>query len=88
MNYFTYMLECTGGGYYTGWTDDLDKRIASHSAGTGAKYTRSHPPVALVAFWQFPSRSEAMKEEWRIKQLSRKEKQLLVSACNQRRPLS
>lgn len=84
MAYFTYILECVNGTYYTGWTDDLDKRLAAHKAGTGAKYTRANSPVALKAYWEFPTKSDAMKEEWRIKRLTRKQKDLLVESI---RPL-
>jgi putative endonuclease len=78
--YFTYILECADGSYYTGTTDDVERRLKTHNDGLGAKYTRSHLPVKLVAFWSFASRSLALKEEWRIKQLTRKQKQLLIAA--------
>lgn len=80
LSFYTYILECVNGTYYTGWTHDLDKRLASHSAGTGAKYTRAHGPVSLLAYWEFASKTEAMKEEWRIKQLTRKQKESLVQS--------
>ncbi len=83
VSYYPYILECVDGTYYTGWTHDLDKRVASHSAGTGAKYTRAHLPVSLLAYWEFPSKPEAMKEEWRIKRLSRKQKESLVQTRRQ-----
>lgn len=80
MTYYTYIVECSNGSYYTGWTDNLQKRITMHNQGVGAKYTRAHRPVSLVAYWQFSSRSEAMKEEWRIKRLTRIQKQLLLQS--------
>jgi putative endonuclease len=80
MTYYAYIVECANGSYYTGWTDDVARRVASHNTGEGAKYTRAHRPVVLVAYWEFASRSEAMKEERRIKRLSRRQKQLLLQS--------
>lgn len=71
---FTYILRCADGTLYTGWTNDLQKRIAAHNAGTGAKYTRPRRPVELIYHETFPTKEEAMRREWEIKQLSRKEK--------------
>ena len=71
MNY-TYILECSDGTYYTGWTNDLEKRVKMHNAGKGAKYTKPRRPVVLAYY-------EAMRREWEIKQLSRKEKEQLVN---------
>ena len=77
---YTYILRCADGSLYTGWTNDLKKRIAAHNAGTGGKYTRSHRPVTLVYFETFPTKEEAMKREFAIKQLSREEKVALIRA--------
>lgn len=77
MNY-TYILECSDGSYYTGWTNDLHKRIQAHNDGKGAKYTRSHRPVTLAYYEAFETKEEAMKRECEIKKLSRKEKEALV----------
>ena len=77
MNY-TYILECADGTLYTGWTNDLEKRIAAHNAGTGGKYTRSHRPVTLVYYETFPTKEEAMKREYAIKHLTREEKEALI----------
>ena len=63
---------------YTGWTNDLKKRITSHNAGKGAKYTKARRPVELVYYEEFQTREEAMKREYAIKQLSRKEKEALI----------
>lgn len=76
--YFTYILRCSDGSLYTGWTTDIEKRVALHNAGKGAKYTRSRLPVELVYSEQFPSKEEAMKREYEIKTLSRQEKMSLV----------
>ena len=75
---YTYILRCADGSLYTGWTNDLDKRIAAHNAGTGGKYTRSHRPVSLVYYESYPTKEEAMKREYAIKHLSREEKEALI----------
>ena len=72
------MVECADGTYYTGYTDDPEKRIKTHNSGRGAKYTRSRLPVKLIYCEECESRSEAMRREYAIKQLSRKEKEELV----------
>ena len=77
MNY-TYILKCKDDSLYTGWTNDLKKRITSHDAGKGAKYTKARRPVELVYYEEFQTREEAMKREYAIKQLSRKEKEALI----------
>lgn len=79
MNY-TYMLQCSDGTYYTGWTNDLKKRLQSHNSGNGAKYTRSRRPVSLVYCEAFATKQEAMRREYALKQLSRREKQALISS--------
>lgn len=77
MNY-TYILKCKDDSLYTGWANDLKKRITSHNAGKGAKYTKARRPVELVYYEEFQTREEAMKREYAIKQLSRKEKEALI----------
>ena len=77
MNY-TYILRCADGTYYTGWTNDLDKRLAAHNAGTASKYTRPRRPVSLVYHETFDTKEEAMRREWEIKQLTRKQKETLM----------
>lgn len=79
MNY-TYILKCKDGTLYTGWTNDLEKRIAVHNAGRGGKYTRSRRPVELFYYETFETKKEAMQREYAIKQLSRKEKMELAGA--------
>ncbi len=76
--HFAYILECADGTYYTGYTNDLEKRVATHNAGKGGKYTRARLPVNLVYHECFDTKNEAMSREWAIKQLSRKEKENLV----------
>lgn len=75
---YTYILECADGTLYAGWTNNLDNRIDVHNQGKGAKYTRSRLPVKLVASWKFPTSSEARSFEFRLKRLSRREKQKLI----------
>lgn len=77
MNY-VYILECSDKTYYTGWTKDLEKRINTHNNGKGAKYTRGRCPVKLIYFENFNDKVEAMKREYEIKQMSRKEKEKLI----------
>ena len=77
---YTYILRCSDGTYYTGWTNDLKKRLASHNDGTGSKYTRTRLPVEMVYFESFETKQEAMRREWEIKQMSRADKEKLISA--------
>lgn len=78
MNY-TYILRCGDGSLYTGWTNNLEKRLKDHNQGHGAKYTRSHLPVTLVYYECFDTREEAMRREAAIKKLSRPEKERLIA---------
>ena len=77
MNY-TYIVKCSDGSLYTGWTNNLEKRIKDHNAGRGAKNTKARRPVVLVYKEEFPTKHEAMKREWEIKRLSRKEKLSMI----------
>ena len=79
MNY-TYIVECSDKSLYTGWTTNLEERLAAHNQGTGAKYTRSRRPVKLVYCEEFQTKEEAMKREYAIKRLTRKEKEALISS--------
>lgn len=84
MNY-TYILRCADGSLYTGWTNDLTKRLAAHNAGTGSKYTRSRLPVTLAYFEEHETKNEAMHREWVIKHMTRPEKLTLIqekAVCN------
>ena len=80
MAFYTYIVECADGTLYTGWTTDLEKRLAAHNNGTGAKYTRSRTPVKLVYYEEYPSQGEARSRECAIKQLNRQQKQVLIAA--------
>ena len=79
MNY-TYILRCRDGSLYTGWTNDLQKRLETHNAGMGAKYTRSRRPVELVYHECFETKAQAMRREAAIKRLTREEKLALIGS--------
>ena len=79
MAFYTYVLECSNGSLYTGWTNDLVQRVESHNSGRGAKYTRANRPVKLIVSWTFDSKIDAMKLEWKIKHLNRAAKLKLVN---------
>ncbi len=76
---YTYILRCSDGTLYTGWTNDLKKRIFVHNSGRGAKYTRSRLPVELIYFEEFSTKQEAMSREMHIKQLNKKQKEELAA---------
>ena len=82
MNY-VYILSCGDGSLYTGWTNDLEKRVKAHSSGRGAKYTRTHLPVELVYSEQLDTKEAAMSREWHIKRLSHAEKLRLIKASDE-----
>ncbi len=73
-----YVLSCADDSLYTGYTTDLERRVAEHNAGEGAKYTRGRTPVAVVHSERYGSRSAALSREYEIKQLSRSGKLRLV----------
>ena len=75
---YTYMVQCRDGSLYTGWTNNLERRLKAHNEGRGARYTKSRRPVRLVYWECFDSKVEAMRREYAIKQLSRKEKLELI----------
>ena len=77
--WFVYLLECRDGSLYTGITVDVPRRYAEHVAGTGARYTRSHPPKRLLGHCAYPDRSQAGRAEHAIKQLKPAQKRAL---CN------
>ena len=78
---YTYILECADHTYYTGWTNDLEKRLQAHQSGKGAKYTKTRRPVTLLYFEAFATKQEAMSREYAIKQLTRKAKEALIKGC-------
>ena len=74
-SYYVYLLECSDKTLYTGWTNNIEKRIQEHNNGTcGAKYTRARRPIKLVYVETYSSLSDALKRESQIKKLSRKQK--------------
>lgn len=77
---YVYILRCSDGSLYTGWTMDLDRRLAAHTAGTASRYTRSRLPVTVFASVQVSDKSAALREEARVKALSRPEKLALAKA--------
>lgn len=79
MNHYVYIVETSEKTFYTGYTNDVQKRINAHNNGTGAKYTRSRLPVKLVYTEELPTKGEALKREYQIKQLSKEEKRKLIS---------
>ena len=77
--YFLYILHCSDGTMYTGITTNLERRVKEHnSSKLGAKYTKARRPVKLIYSKEFIDRSRALKEEARIKKLTRKEKLLMI----------
>lgn len=77
-NNYVYIVRCHDNTFYTGWTTNLEKRIETHNAGKGAKYTKIRRPVELVYYETFESKSDALKREYQIKQLKRSEKEELI----------
>ena len=75
--HYTYMLKCKDGTYYTGYTNDLEKRVQAHNEGKGAKYTKGRGPVELIYFEEYEEKSIAMRREWEIKKLTRSQKEEL-----------
>ena len=76
---YTYMVRCSDGSLYTGWTVDLEMRVVAHNSGKGAKYTKSRRPVTLAYYEVFENRQDAMRREYAIKQLPKKEKERLAA---------
>ena len=83
MNY-VYILRCSDDTLYTGWTNDLEKRIKAHSNGTVAKYTRGRGPVELVYFEEFDDKKDAMKREYEIKKYTRSKKEWLIKSSSKK----
>lgn len=78
--WYLYLLECADGSVYTGITTNVEARFAAHQNGTGARYTRSHPPVRVLGFLSYPDRSSASKAEYQVKQLTAAQKRLFFGA--------
>ena len=78
MSCYCYILKCSDGTFYTGWTTDPERRVAQHNKGVGAKYTSTRRPVKLVYLETHPNRTDAMKRELAIKKLKRVQKSRLI----------
>ena len=74
----TYILECSDKTLYTGWTNDIEKRLEAHNSGQGAKYTKGRTPVKLVYLEGHDTKQEAMQREAFIKKLPRIQKEALI----------
>ena len=81
MNY-VYIIKCKDNSLYTGWTNNLERRFKAHIEGKGAKYTRGRGPLELVYFEEFEEKIEAMKREYEIKKMSRKNKLDMIKNFN------
>ncbi len=77
-NHCCYIVECRGGELYCGYSNNVEKRVDAHNKSLGAKYTKTRLPVKLVYTECFDSKSEAMKREYQIKQLTRQQKLKLI----------
>lgn len=77
--HYVYVVRCSDDSLYTGYTKDIKRRVEEHNSGDGAKYTRSRTPVELVHSEEYTTQSDAMSREYEIKQLSKSEKENLVS---------
>ena len=78
MKAWVYILRCSDGTLYTGWTNDIEKRLAAHNKGTGSKYTRGRIPVELIFKEEFETKEEAMSRETVIKSFKRSEKLMIA----------
>jgi len=78
-SWFLYLIECSDGSIYTGIAVDVAARYAAHVKGSGARYTRSHPPLRLLASAAYADRSAASKAEYRVKRLSPAQKRALAA---------
>lgn len=76
--FFCYMVQCSDGSYYTGWTTDPERRVKEHNSGRGALYTKFRRPVELIYLEQVEDRSSAQQREHAIKKLTRQKKTELV----------
>ena len=79
MSWYVYILRCGDGTLYTGITDDVPRRLAVHRAGKGEKYTRGRGDLELVYQEQVPDKSAALRREFQIKRLTRREKEALIA---------
>ena len=76
---FVYLVRCADGTFYAGYAEDVQKRVAAHNAGRGAKYTRARRPVTLVYTEELPDKSQALRREAQLKKLTHAEKERLAA---------
>ena len=86
MKGYAYLLKCSDGSLYAGWTNDPERRLKAHNNGTASKYTRSRRPVEMVYLEEFETKSEAMKREAAFKMMTREQKLGLIKSCEQKEP--
>lgn len=79
--FYVYILQCSDGSLYTGYTVNIDKRVEEHNSGKASKYTRSRLPVQCVYFEEYLTKGEALRRELEIKSLSRQQKQAIIGAA-------
>lgn len=77
--HWVYIVRCANNTLYTGYTTNVQQRVTTHNAGKGARYTRAHLPVTLLASWPFPDKRAALRAEYAIKQLTRAQKLGLIN---------
>jgi putative endonuclease len=82
-HHYVYIVQCANGAFYTGYTKNVEQRVAVHNSGKGARYTRANRPVVLVACCQFQSKSEALQIEYAIKKLPRHKKLVFMQSMLQ-----
>jgi putative endonuclease len=83
--HYVYVARCVNGSLYTGYSKNVEQRIAMHNAGKGARYTKANRPVELVAYWSFQTKTEALQSEYAFKQLSRQKKLALIEERDRHR---
>ena len=86
MKGYAYLLKCSDGSLYAGWTNGPERRLKAHNNGTASKYTRSRRPVEMVYLEEFETKSEAMKREAALKMMTREHKLELIKICKQKEP--
>ena len=84
MKGYAYLLKCSDGSLYAGWTNDPERRLKAHNSGTASKYTRSRRPVEMAYLEEFETKSEAMKREAALKMMTREQKLELIKTCRQK----
>lgn len=81
--HFFYVLQCNDESYYAGYTNNLEQRIRVHNEGKGAKYTRAKLPVQCIYYEVFQDKREAMRAEYKFKQLTRKQKKCYMKEAKE-----